>query len=273
MRPRNVSRPAVDGMADWLRGRLPPKAAYAMVRWKNVAATMAFYQFSRRFPDRAKKMLVGFAKKSLRGVADTDKHFTPSYKPWDQRLCLVPDADLFKAVREGHASVVTDHIERFTEKGLRLRSGQELEADLVVTATGLKLKFLGGLSLTVDGQPVVAREHMIYKGLMCSDVPNLALAIGYTNASWTLKCDLTTEYVCRMLNHMDDKGYARVVPRREADVREEPLLDFSSGYVQRALKDLPPQGSRSPWKLFQNYALDLVLFRHAPMEDGALEFR
>ena len=266
-----MSAPESDKIANWLRARLPSKAAYAITRWKNVTLGMAFYQYCRRFPAGAKKLLVGQVKKALRGSAE-DAHFTPTYNPWDQRLCLVPDGDLFKSMRDGHVSVVTDQIESFTETGLRLKSGQDLPADLVVTATGLKLKFLGGVTLEVDGKAIEPSKTMTYKGIMCSGVPNLAFAIGYTNASWTLKCDLTSEYVCRLLNYMEARGYSQCCPRRDAQVKEEPLLDFTSGYVQRSIAELPRQGSVTPWKLHQNYALDRVLLRHAPLEDRVLQF-
>ncbi len=268
-----VTVPERDAIANWMRAKLPSSAAYAGARWKNVLLGMAFYAYCRRFPKHAKRLVVGGVKKALRGSSDA-AHFTPSYKPWDQRLCFVPDGDLFEALRNGSASVVTDHIASFTETGLRLRSGEELPADLVVTATGLQLKFLGGMELEVDGARVDPSTLMTYKGIMCSDVPNMAFAIGYTNASWTLKCDLTSEYVCRLLRHMDARGYREVCPRRnDPSVTEEPLLDFSSGYVLRALVRLPKQGSVPPWKLYQNYAVDRFLLRHAKIEDRALEFR
>jgi cation diffusion facilitator CzcD-associated flavoprotein CzcO len=188
-------------------------------------------------------------------------------------MCLVPDGDLFEAIRERRASVVTDHIDTFTETGLRLRSGQELEADLVVTATGLKLKFLGGMKLEVDGKRVELAKTLTYKGMMFSDVPNLALATGYTNASWTLKCDLTSEFVCRLINHMDAHGYTQCCPRKnDPSMKELPLLDFTSGYVQRSIAELPKQGSAAPWKLYQNYALDMLLLRYARLRDRAMEF-
>jgi cation diffusion facilitator CzcD-associated flavoprotein CzcO len=268
-----VSAPDRDRVADWLRGRLSERSAYAITRWKNVVISSALYAYCRRFPERAKALIVEQVRKQVRGKADVDTHFTPSYKPWDQRVCLVPNGDLFRAIREGRASVVTDHIETFTEKGLRLRSGDELEADVVVTATGLKLKFLGGVALEIDGKHIVPSELMAYKGMMFSDVPNLAIALGYTNASWTLKCDLTCEYVCRLLEHMDRHGYVACCPRRnDPDLEEEPLLDFSSGYVQRSIAEFPRQGSMAPWKLYQNYALDLMALRRAPLEDGSMEF-
>ncbi|MGZ3419511.1 MAG: flavin-containing monooxygenase [Polyangiales bacterium] len=267
-----ITIPERDAIADWLRARLPEESAYAITRWKNVLFSMAFFAYCRRFPDRAKKFIIGQVDKHMRGKVDL-AHFTPSYKPWDQRVCLVPDGDLFATIREGRASVVTDHIDTFTEKGIRLRSGKELEADLIVTATGLKLKFLGGLELEVDGRRVSPEKTMTYKGMMLSDVPNLAFAIGYTNASWTLKCDLTSEYVCRLLQHMDAKGYTRCVPRRnDPNLKEQPIIDFSSGYVLRAVDKIPKQGSIAPWKLYQNYAIDMVLLRHARLDDPAMEF-
>jgi monooxygenase len=268
-----VSLPARDKVADWFRTRLPAKSAYAAARWKNVLFGMAFYAYCKRYPERAKRFIVGQVRKAVRGKVDVATHFTPSYNPWDQRLCLVPDGDLFEALREGRASVVTDHIDTFTQKGILLRSGQELEADLIVTATGLKLKFLGGMEVEVDGRKVELNKTMAYKGLMLSDVPNVAFAAGYTNASWTLKCDLTSEYVCRVINYMDAHGYTQCCPRRnDPSVKEEPLLDFSSGYVLRALDELPRQGSVSPWKLYQNYALDRMMLRRGRVNDGAMEF-
>ncbi|MFI5298910.1 MAG: flavin-containing monooxygenase [Polyangiales bacterium] len=268
-----VSVPERDKIADWLRKRLPSKTAYALSRWKNVLFSMAFYQYCRRFPDKAKQYLVGQVKQATRGKVDVGAHFTPTYKPWDQRVCLVPDGDLFRTLREGRASVVTDHIDTFTETGIRLKSGADLPADLVITATGLKLKFFGGMSLAVDGKSVSLSDVMTYKGMMGSDIPNMAFAIGYTNASWTLKCDLTSEYVCRLLNYMHAHGYEKCVPRRnDPSVTEEPLMSFTSGYVQRSLDELPRQGSVAPWKLYQNYALDLLMLRKAPVADGTMEF-
>ncbi|MBX3205330.1 MAG: NAD(P)/FAD-dependent oxidoreductase [Labilithrix sp.] len=268
-----VSMPARDAVADWMRGRLSSTAAYSVTRWKNVLLGMGFYGFCRKAPGVAKRLLVRQMKRSAGRAVDAETHLTPAYDPWDQRLCLVPDGDLFDALRQGTAEIVTDHVESFTEGGLRLRSGEELAADLVVTATGLQLKFLGGMTLEVDGKRVEAPGHMVYKGAMLSDVPNFAFAIGYTNASWTLKCDLTSEYVCRLLRHMDAGGYVSAAPRRnDPSLTEEPIIDFSSSYVRRALGAMPKQGSRTPWKLHQNYALDLALFRHGKLADGAMEF-
>ena len=267
-----VPLPSEDRIADWLRRRLPAKLAHRIARWKNVALSAFFYRLARRRPEQTKRRIVAMAQRALGPDHDVGTHFAPRYKPWDQRLCVAPDADLFEAIRRGRASVVTDHVEAFTETGIRLRSGRELQADIVVTATGLKLNLLGAVELEVDGRRVELSEAMAYKGALLSGVPNLAAVFGYTNASWTLKADLVCEYVCRLLNHMRRRGYAAVVPRRDPAVGEEPLLDFSSGYVQRALHTLPKQGSRRPWQLRQNYALDLLALRFGAIEDGVLEF-
>jgi monooxygenase len=268
-----VSLPAEDPIAGLLRRRLPPKVAYGIVRWKNVLLTLLSFQLSRRRPKLMKALIRKSVEKQLPPGYDVDKHFKPRYDPWDQRLCLVPDGDLFKAISQGRASVVTDQIETFTERGLRLASGVELEADLIVTATGLNLLALGGLKLVVDGREVDISETMGYKGMMLSGVPNLANAFGYTNASWTLKCDLTFEYLCRLLNHMDERGYRQCTPlNRDPSVAAEPFIDFSSSYVLRAIDQFPKQGSRAPWRLHQNYALDTLALRFGKLEDGVLEF-
>jgi monooxygenase len=233
---------------------------------------MFFFNLARRRPARVKERLIEMVREELGPDYDVATHFTPRYNPWDQRLCLVPDSDLFVAIREGRASVVTDTIETFTERGLKLASGRELEADIIVTATGLKLNLLGDAAFSLDGREIELAKAMTYKGMMYSDVPNLASSFGYTNASWTLKADLTCEYVCRLLNHMAKTGTTVATPRRAADVEEEPFLDFTSGYVQRALAHLPKQGSRRPWKLYQNYALDLVTLRYGKVDDGTMAF-
>jgi cation diffusion facilitator CzcD-associated flavoprotein CzcO len=268
-----VNLPAQDKIANTLRRHLPMKTAYALTRWKNVFLQMFFYNLARANPEYFKKMVMKGVRHQLGRDYDV-KHFTPAYNPWDQRLCLVPDADLFNSIREGKSSVVTDEIDTFTEKGIRLRSGEELEADIIVTATGLNMRLMAGLQLVVDGKPVEMPKTMAYKGMMYSDVPNLASAFGYTNASWTLKCDLTSEYVCRLINYMDEHGYAKCTPRRtDPSVVDEPAIDFSSGYVQRALPSLPRQGSKTPWRLHQNYALDLLGVRYSDVNDGTMEFR
>ncbi|MDX6583256.1 MAG: monooxygenase [Solirubrobacterales bacterium] len=268
-----VSLPGVDPIARVLRRWLPPRMAYTLLKWKNVLLTMLSFQLSRRRPELAKKLIRKGVENRLPAGFDIDTHFTPTYNPWDQRMCLVPDGDLFDALGSGRASVVTDRIETFTERGLLLESGAELEADLIVTATGLNMLPLGGIELTVDGEEVSFPERLAYKGMMLEGVPNAAISIGYTNASWTLKCDLTCEYVCRLLNHMDEHGYAYCTPHnRDPAIRPEPMIDFSSGYVQRSIDKFPKQGSRRPWRLYQNYALDILALRHAGLEDGALEF-
>ncbi|MCI3131161.1 flavin-containing monooxygenase [Phenylobacterium aquaticum] len=268
-----VSRPAEDAFANWLRARLPAKLAYAIIRWRNVLFGMYFYNFARKNPDKVKTRIIGMVREQLGPDYDVDTHFTPSYNPWDQRLCLVPDADMFAAIKAGSASVVTDHIDSFTPTGIKLKSGQELEADVIVTATGLVLKALNGLELTVDGRKVEPAKTLSYKGMMYSDVPNLASSFGYTNASWTLKCDLTCGYVCRLLNHMDRTGMRQATPRNtDPNIGEEPWLDFSSGYVQRAMASFPKQGSKAPWKLDQNYAKDLMNLKFSTVEDGVMKF-
>jgi monooxygenase len=267
-----VSLPAEDPIAKFLRRVLPARLAYSMVRWKNVLLTMLVFQLSRRRPGLVKALVRKGVEKRLPQGFDIDTHFKPSYDPWDQRLCLVPDGDLFDAICAGRASVVTEQIETFTKDGLRLASGTELEADLVVTATGLNLLALGGMQVAVDGRDVDISRTMSYKGMMLSGVPNLAMAFGYTNASWTLKCDLTCSYVCRLLNHMDDHGYLQCTPQnRDPSIGEEPFLDFTSSYVQRAIDQFPKQGSKAPWRLYQNYALDILSLRFGAIDDGALE--
>nr|WP_233475771.1 NAD(P)/FAD-dependent oxidoreductase [Bradyrhizobium brasilense] len=268
-----VARPDEDKVANWLRARLPAKLAYGLTRWKNVLFGMYFYRLCKRDPERVKKLILGGVRHALGPDYDVATHFTPRYNPWDQRLCLVPNGDLFESLRNGRSSVVTDQIETFTRGGIKLKSGNVLDADIVVTATGLDLQVLGGLEINVDGARVDLSKTMNYKGLMYSGVPNLAAAFGYTNASWTLKCDLTCEYVCRMLNHMKANGYAQVTPRRnDPDVAELPWVDFSSGYIQRAAARFPKQGSRRPWRLYQNYALDIMTLRFGSLKDEAIEF-
>jgi len=267
-----VSRPAKDKVANWLRRCLPDSTAYAMARWKNVLAATFFYNLARKRPEVFKWMVARGVRNQLGKDYDA-KHFTPRYNPWDQRLCLVPDADLFRAIHKRRVSVVTDHIETFTEDGLVLKSGERLDADIIVTATGLVLRLFSGMQLVVDGAPVDLPKTLVYKGMMLSNVPNLAFAVGYTNASWTLKCDLAAEYVCRLLNHMDRNGYSSCTPRvNDPDVGEQPVIDFNSGYVLRALPMLPRQGSKTPWRLHQNYVKDLSMMRYGRVDDGTMEF-
>jgi monooxygenase len=268
-----VSLPAEDPMARFLRRILPARLAYPVVRWKNVLMTSGSFWLSRRRPRLAKALIrKGVERKLPRGF-DVDTHFKPNYNPWDQRMCLAPDADLFNAISSGRASVVTDRIKTFVEDGIELESGEKLEADVIVTATGLNLLVLGGLEVAVDGEPVEISKTMGYKGLMLTGVPNAAAALGYTNASWTLKCELTIEYVCRLLNYMDAKGYRKVVPvNRDPSVTPEPFIDFSSGYVVRSIDKFPKQGSKPPWRLYQNYPRDILALRYGDVDDEALEF-
>jgi cation diffusion facilitator CzcD-associated flavoprotein CzcO len=268
-----VARPAQDPIANKLRAKLPAKLAYHLIRWRNVMFGMYFFQLARRKPERVKQLILGGVKMALGPDYDIGSHFTPRYNPWDQRLCLVPDGDLFRAIREKRASVVTNQIDTFTEKGIRLKDGSELEADIIVTATGLNLQVLGGIEVSVDGRAVDFSRALNYKGMMYSDVPNLAAALGYTNASWTLKCDLTCEYVCRLINYMDRRGYRQCMPHNvDPTITELPSLSFSSGYVQRSIAKLPKQGSKRPWRLYQNYALDIVSLRFGKVDDGVMQY-
>ena len=255
-----------------LKKLLPDNTAYRLTRWRNLALNILIFQLFRAFPKMVKRLIMNSASKQLGPGSEVEKHFNPRYNPWDQRLCVVPDGDLFKAIRKGKASVVTDDIAAFTERGIQLKSGQELEANIIVLATGLKMRLLGGAELIVNGKAIHPQEAMVYKGMMISDVPNMALAFGYTNASWTLKTDLTANYICKLLNHMDRKSYAVVVPRRQEEVKPEALLNFQSGYVQRASHILPKQGSRRPWRVYQNYLMDMLMTRYGRMADGVLQF-
>ncbi len=267
-----VSRSSKDAFAARLQRWLPARAAYGLVRWRNVLVSLFFYNYARRKPDAVRKRLLAMARKDLGPDYDIRTHFTPRYNPWDQRMCLVPDADLFEAVKSEAAEIVTDEIETFTPTGLRLKSGRELPADVVVTATGLRLKLVGGVRLSLDGAAVDLSKCTSYKGSMFSGVPNLAYALGYTNASWTLKCDLTSAWMCRVIAHMDSGGYASCVPVRDAAISQQPLIDFSSGYVQRSIDAFPKQGDRKPWRLNQNYLRDTIELRYGKVDDGTLRF-
>lgn len=267
-----LSLPAEDAIASRLRRLLPADVVYRITRWKNVMLGSLVYTLSRRAPQRMRKLLIEGVRRRLPPGFDVETHFSPDYAPWDQRLCFAPNGDLFEAIGQGRASVVTDHIETFTEAGIQLRSGRHLDADLIVTATGLELRFLGGVTLEVDGRAVEPSQTMTYKAMMLSDVPNLALSFGYTNASWTLKADLTCEYVCRLLNHMERGGYRRCVPRRhDSSVTEAPFLDLRSGYVERARSLMPKQGSKAPWRLKQSYIFDIMALRYGAIDDAAME--
>jgi len=248
--------PARDKIADRLRAVLPPKTAHRVIRAKNIAFTIGVYQFCRRRPEAARKLLTKLATRFLKDEQLVREHFTPSYNPWEQRLCAAPDADFFRALRGGKAAVVTDHIEEFVPEGIRLKSGKLLEADVVVTATGLRLLAFGGIAPRVDGVEVPLAEQFVWRGAMVTGVPNFAVCIGYTNASWTLRGDLTSRLVCKVLNHMTARGYASVVPVPDGALKERPLLDLTSGYIQRSIQDFPRAGHRSPWRVRQNYILD-----------------
>jgi cation diffusion facilitator CzcD-associated flavoprotein CzcO len=268
-----ISVPAKDKVANFLRSVLPNRTAYTISRWKNVLFGLGLYTLSRRRPPLIKNFIAKGVRKEI-GEELATEHFTPEYNPWDQRLCLVPDSDLFQSIREKKASVITDHIETFTPKGLKLKSGKHLDADIIVTATGLVMKLMAGLQLVVDNEPVDISKTLAYKGMMYSDIPNAASAFGYTNASWTLKCDLTAQYICRMLNFMDANNYKIATPRiNDPSIKPESPVDFNSGYIQRALRTLPKQGSKLPWRVNQNYIKDIRMFRYGNVDDGTMEFK
>ena len=271
-----VSRPDHDVMANRLRKVLPPKMAYSLTRFKNTWRQQLVYNKTRTDPDKVKQLLLGGVKMELGADYDIAKHFTPAYNPWDQRLCLVPNGDFFKSMREGKASVVTDHITSFTETGIQLASGEHLDADIIITATGLELVTLGEMDFFVDGNQVDFAKTWTYKGFAYSDIPNMASTFGYINASWTLRSDLTAEYVCRLLNHMRKKGVVQCTPRlREQDrsMKERPWIDgFSSGYMQRMMHRMPRQGDHEPWINPQNYRRDKKMFKHSPIDDGVMQF-
>ena len=271
-----ISWPEQDWIANILRKVLPAKMAYAITRWKNITLQQWTYRRTRTSPDKVKRQLLKWVRKELGKDYDVDTHFTPHYDPWDQRLCLVPNSDLFVAIRSGKASVVTDQIETFTESGIRLQSGEELDADIIITATGLDLLVLGGVQFVVDGEPVDFARTVSYKGIMFSGVPNLVSTFGYINASWTLRADLTAEYFCRLVNHMDAGAYRQCTARLRSEDRAmqmQPwITGFSPGYMQRALDRLPKQGDREPWINPQNYRADKAMFREGAIDDGVLVF-
>jgi monooxygenase len=268
-----ISAPEKDRIANWLRRVLPAMWAYRLSRWKNVAFMTYFYQFSQRFPNFVKKGLLKKVRKQLGPACDVETDFTPRYKPWEQRMCLVPDADMFQAIKSDRASVVTDHIETFTEKGVLLKSGKELEADIIVTATGLVMQAFGGIELSVDGRAVDPGKALAYKGVMMSGIPNLASVFGYINASWTLKADLICNYVCRLLNFMDRKGVRQVTPKDRGESAAAPFVEnFTPGYIERALANWPKQGSKSPWRVYQNYIRDTISLKWTSVDNGALDF-
>jgi monooxygenase len=267
-----ISVPQFDPMVRFLLKFLPDMTVYNISRARNNFITQSIFKLSRKYPNFMRKLLLKQVKAQVGPDFDM-KHFTPPYNPWDQRLCAVPNGDMFKVLRKGKASVVTDHIDRFVDKGILLKSGQTLEADIIVTATGLNLRLFGGMNITVDGQAVDMGKRISYKGLMFSDLPNFSNTLGYTNASWTLKADLIAEYVCRLIKHMDKTGTRIAVPAADPSVKEAPLLDMSSGYVARVAHLLPKGADRAPWKLYQNYAMDREQLHKGKLEDGVMQFR
>jgi monooxygenase len=267
-----MNLPNNDRLFSWMKKWLPEKMAYRITRRRNIILGIVLFGVSRLFPQFVKRLIMKGAARQLPTGFETEKHFNPKYNPWDQRLCVVPDGDFFAALRSGKASVVTDEIDRITETGILLKSGEELNAEILVWATGLKIKLLGGARFSRNGHSVSPNETMVYKGMMISQAPNLAIAFGYTNASWTLKTDLTANYVCKLLNYMDKKGYVAVEPQKETDVISEPFLNLSSGYIQRAQDLLPKQGSRRPWRVYQNYLMDMFTTRFGKLNDGVLKF-
>jgi cation diffusion facilitator CzcD-associated flavoprotein CzcO len=267
-----VSRPSVDKVANGLRRLLGDKLSYGVVRTRNVLMQQAFFQLARRRPELMKKLIRKGLLKELPADYEVETHFNPAYNPWDQRLCLVPDADLFEGIRKGQVEVVTDHVDRFVPGGIKLRSGRLLEADIIVAATGLKLQLMSDARIAVDGAERLLNGAMTYKGMMFGGVPNLSYSFGYTNASWTLKADLSSFYLCRLLNRLRDGRQAIAMPVPDPAVKPVDFLDFSSGYVQRSKAILPVQGDRAPWKLNQNYALDLAALKYGKLDDGVMRF-
>ena len=267
------SMPAVSGMSKFLSRFLPRTASHAIMRWQRVLLQQISFKFARAYPERTAKNLIKLAKDRLPEGYDVKRHFTPRYNPWEQRLCVVPDDDLFDAIKAGSASVVTDTIDEFVENGVRLSSGEVLDADIVVTATGLVLQAFGGAALSVDGKPVPPGDILTYKGLMFEGVPNFVSVFGYTNASWTLRADLVNAYACRLVNYMDEHGFVSVTPvNDDLALGRDAFLDFSSGYVTRAVERLPKQGAREPWRHPQDYLRDIRSLRFAPFDDGVLRF-
>ncbi|OTG67446.1 flavin-containing monooxygenase [Acinetobacter silvestris] len=268
-----ASIPSVDFVYDKMRKILPEDVAYKLTRARNIGMQRGIYALAQKQPRLLRKLLLKSMEMQLKGKVDM-KHFTPTYNPWDQRLCVVPDGDLFKTLRSGKASVETDQIEQFTETGIQLKSGKHLDADIIVSATGLEIQILGGIKATIDGKPLNTSKHMLYQGVMVSDVPNMAMIIGYINASWTLKVDIAADYICRLINYMDKKGYDVVIPQGDAtELLEDTVMgSLSSGYIARAIDVMPKQGKHAPWKVTNNYLADRKELKHASFEDDVLKF-
>jgi monooxygenase len=268
-----VSAPGEDSWSQALNKIFPIRLTYFLIRWKNIFRTSLGFYLSRKYPERVKDRLINLVQEELGNDYDVEKHFTPRYNPWDQRMCLVPDSDLFNSIKCGKASVVTDHIEHFTERGILVKSGEHLEADIIVTATGIELNALNDIEVSVNNEKVEPHNRLSYKGMMLSGVPNLAFSFGYVNASWTLRADLTCEYVCRLLNRMDKLGVNTCIPQEDPTaIVDDEYIDFSSGYVQRALDRLPKQGKKAPWRNYQNYLKDIFLVRIFSIKDSTLKF-
>jgi len=267
-----ATAPSEDKIALFTKKMLPDKTAYSVSRWRKILLQRFSYGMSRKYPKFMKKLILSGVKKELGEDYDL-RHFTPSYNPWDQRFCLVPDSDLFESIKAGTSEIVTDHIETFTSSGIKTKSGEHIAADIIVSATGLKIKYLAGIEFIVDGKTLSASDMVAYKSMMFDGLPNLALAFGYTNASWTLKCDLTNKYFARLIKHMDEKGYVKCVPVIDnPDMELVPLLDFTAGYVLRAIDDLPKAGVKDPWRLKQNYLVDRMVLNRSKIEDGVMQF-
>lgn len=263
--------PREDQLLNMMRKYLPDNWVYRFARTRNIGITMAFYNYCRTFPNNARSFISKMAKKDLPNDFDM-KHFSPKYQPWDERVCVVPDSDMFKAIKQGNADVVTDTIQTFTENGIKLASGNTLEADIIVSATGLDIQIMGGIEVFVDNQPYDFSQKMIYRGVLFEDLPNLGMIFGYTNASWTLKADLVSEYMCRVINHLDKSDTVMAVPKDNQSMKHIPFMDMTSGYIQRALNRAPKQGEKLPWRLYQNYLKDMLMLRYGKLNDGVLEF-
>ncbi len=268
-----VSAPGEDSWSKALNKILPTRLTYFLIRWKNVLRTSLGFYLSRKYPAKVKERLINLVREELGEDFDVEKHFTPRYNPWDQRMCLVPDSDLFNAIKDERASVVTDHIDRFTADGILVKSGKVIDADIIVSATGIEINALNDIEVSIDHVNVEPHNKLSYKGMMLSGVPNLAFSFGYVNASWTLRADLTCEYVCRLLNQMDKQGVAACIPQEDPSAMvDDEYIDFTSGYVQRALNRMPKQGMKSPWRNYQNYIKDIFLVRLLSIKDSTLKF-
>lgn len=268
-----ISRPLHDPFARIVHRMLPGKLAHFLSRWKNILLSMYLYRVARKYPEKTAEYIQDQVRKELPSNYDLDTHFSPNYKPWDERLCVIPDNDLFQAIKSGKCTMLTDHIDRFTADGILLQSGEEIKADLIISATGLVLKMAGGMKITVDGEEQHFSQLLNYKGLMIENIPNMAAIIGYTNASWTLKADLVCDYVCRLLKYMNENDYIYCTPKTaEKDMVKRPVIDFSSGYIQRGIDVLPKQGDQFPWRLHQNYVKDMIMLKYRKLDDNYLEF-